>query len=107
MVEVVKQENITSFTNALNQQDQSGGWLFQIQDISKEKPTQISTLISITANPLHQKLGIIQTLFDRDRTLVSDKSDQQKEIDNVKETLRHCGYLDWTFKLVEDKQKEG
>ena len=36
------------------------------------------------------------------RTLVLDKSDQQEEID-----IKHCGYPEWTVKLVEDRQKEG
>ena len=38
--------------------------------------------------------------------MAPDKADQQ-EIDNIKEAHRQCGYLKWTFKLVEDKQKEG
>ena len=46
-------------------------------------------------------------MFDRARTLVLDKADQQDEIDNIKEALMQCGYPKWTFKLVEDKQKEG
>ena len=33
--------------------------------------------------------------------------DQHKESDRIKEAFRHCRYLDWTFELVEAKQKKG
>ena len=39
--------------------------------------------------------------------MVSDRAEQQEEIENIKEAFRQCGYPTWTFMLVEDMQKEG
>ena len=71
------------------------------------KPTQISIWNFNSHHLLHQNLGVVQTLFDWARSLVLGKTDRQEEIDNIKEALGHSGYPDWTFKVVEDKQKEG
>ena len=39
--------------------------------------------------------------------MISDEIDQQGEIGNIKKALSYCGYPDWSFKLVEEGQKEG
>ena len=36
-----------------------------------------------------------------------EETDRQAEMDNIKTTLRQCGYPDWAFKAVEKKLQEG
>ena len=128
VVEVIKRENITSFTKRLNQQDPNiqfrvetqsednnqqhlpvldidiQGWCFQIPCVPKE----VTHRSILEQPPPHSsETRSRHTLFDSARTFVSDELDQQEEICNIKEALRHCDYLDWSFKLVEESQKEG
>ena len=57
-------------------------------------------------HPLHQKLGVIRTLFDRANTLTSTAEDKATEILNIKTALRACNYPDWSFEKVERKMRE-
>ncbi|XP_066300839.1 uncharacterized protein [Branchiostoma lanceolatum] len=52
-------------------------------------------------HPLHQKLGVIRTLMDRCKSVVTEETDRQLEMDHIKQALSRCGYPDWTFKKVE------
>ncbi|KAI8512067.1 hypothetical protein Bbelb_111670 [Branchiostoma belcheri] len=52
-------------------------------------------------HPLHQKLGVIRTLMDRCKTVVTEETDRQLEMEHIKQALSRCGYPDWTFKKVE------
>ena len=53
-----------------------------------------------TSNPLHQKMGVIRTLLDRCKTLVTEEADKQKEREHIKEALTRCGYPQWTISTV-------
>ncbi|XP_066289701.1 uncharacterized protein [Branchiostoma lanceolatum] len=52
-------------------------------------------------HPLHQKLGVIRTLMDRCKSVVTEETDRQLEMEHIKQALSRCGYPDWTFKKVE------
>ena len=51
-------------------------------------------------HPLHQKLGVIKTLFDRKDNIVTENQDKVAEEQNVEEALKVCGYPEWTFEKV-------
>ena len=59
-------------------------------------------------HPVHQKLGVARTLIERCYDLVTDESDQKKELDHITSALKVCGYPHWTTTRVMEqlKQKE-
>ena len=56
-------------------------------------------------HPLHQKLGVVRTLFDRANSLIMTEENRFTEINNLKAILRLCDYRDWTFRQVERMMK--
>ena len=50
--------------------------------------------------PLHQKLGVIRTLFDRKDNIVTEDQGKVAEELKVEEALKVCGYPEWTFEKV-------
>lgn len=64
-------------------------------------------------HPLHHKLGVIRTLFDRCDSVVSDPLDKIAERQHIEKALAVCGYPKWSFRKVDrrrstirDKPKE-
>ncbi|XP_035659380.1 E3 ubiquitin-protein ligase TRIM71-like [Branchiostoma floridae] len=57
-------------------------------------------------HPLHQKLGVIRTLMDRSKTVVTEETDRQQEVKHIKQALSLCGYPDWTFKRVQHQSNK-
>ena len=55
-------------------------------------------------HPLHQKLGVIRTLYDRKDNLVTEEADKDQEEQKVQTALQLCGYRQWTFKKVKDQR---
>ena len=55
-------------------------------------------------HPLHQKMGVIRTLLDR-QTLVTEEEDKRKTREHIKEALTRCGYPQWTISTVQTKMK--
>ena len=132
VVEVIKKENIESFTNFINDQDPKIQFTVETQGEDSEgqhlpvldvdirrnndgtsdfrvyrKATHTDHYLNINSHhPLHQKLGIIRTLFDRAKTLITDPDQLIIEINNIKVALRNCGYPDWTFKKIEKQQEK-
>jgi hypothetical protein len=51
-------------------------------------------------HPLHQKLGVIRTLFDRMNNIVTEDNDRTTEETRIKEALGRCGYPKWAFDKV-------
>ncbi len=51
-------------------------------------------------HPLHHKLGVIRTLMDRCRNIVSEEEDRKLEEQHIMNALERCGYLRWTFMKV-------
>ena len=65
------------------------------------KPTHTDHYLQFSSHhPLHQKLGVARTLFDRSHKLVTDLSDRTVEEKHVVDSLKSCGYPDWTFEKV-------
>ena len=65
------------------------------------KPTHTDQYLSYHSHhPLHQKLGVIRTLFDRKDNIVTDDQDRAVEEQKVEDALKICGYPGWTFEKV-------
>ncbi len=58
-------------------------------------------------HPLHQKLGVIRTLFDRSNNIVTEEEDKKEEEEKVKSAMMVCGYPDWAFDKVREKMERG
>ncbi|XP_078580142.1 uncharacterized protein LOC144864161 [Branchiostoma floridae x Branchiostoma japonicum] len=54
-------------------------------------------------HPLHQKLGVIRTLVDRCKAVVTEEPDRQLEMQHIQSALARCGYPDWTFRQVQQQ----
>ena len=57
-------------------------------------------------HPLHQKLGVIRTLFDRKNNIVTEEDDKREEEKKVREALETCGYPKGTFEKVKNQMKQ-
>jgi hypothetical protein len=57
-------------------------------------------------HPLHQKLGVIRTLFDRMNNIVTEEPDRVAEEKRIKEALGLCGYPKWAFDRVQQQMKD-
>ena len=52
---------------------------------------------------MHQKLGVIRTLLDRCKNIVTEVEDREVEEEHILKALKNCGYPDWTYKQVKGK----
>ena len=69
------------------------------------KPTHTDQYLNYKSHhSLHQKLGVIRTLFDRKDNLVTEEADKDQEEQKVQTALQLCGYPQWTFKKVKDQR---
>ncbi len=48
-------------------------------------------------HPLHQKLGVIGTLYDRKDSIITEQEDKLDEEKKVEVALKTCGYPKGTF----------
>ena len=55
---------------------------------------------------MHQKLGVIRTLYDRKNNIVTEEDDKKQEEKKVQEALKTCGYPKWTFDKVKNQMKK-
>ena len=68
---------------------------------SKEKKTHTDQYLQFTSHhPLHQKLGVIRTLLDRNELIVTEEEDRKLEEEHVRKALSVCGYPEWTINKV-------
>ena len=73
---------------------------------SYRKSTHTDQYLNFNSHhPLHQKLGIVRTVFDRANTLISTEEDRLAEISSIKAALRLCNYANWTFRQVQKMMK--
>ncbi len=124
---VVKKGQVQSLTDHINTIDATGNikFTFEQEDAGKipfldtlivrkedgsvkllvyRKSTHTDQYLSFQSHhPLHQKLGVIRTLLDRCYNIVTEESDQKKEVEHIEQALRKCGYPDWSFKRVKDQ----
>lgn len=84
-------------------QDNSSSSKFKIY----RKSTHTDQYLNFNSHhPLHQKLGVVRTLFDRAQTLITTEEDRKAEMEHIKSALRLCNYPDWAFDKVESMMKE-
>jgi len=48
-------------------------------------------------DPLHQKLGVLRTLFNRCDNVVTQEKDHKQEKEYITGTLKQCNYLAWSI----------
>ena len=71
------------------------------------KPTHTDLYIHYNSqHPRQCKLGIIRTLVRRAKTICSEDTLVQKEIDHVKMAMTHCGYTKWAWKMANRPSRE-
>ena len=56
-------------------------------------------------HPLHQKMGVVRTLLDRNERLVTNQSDKDSEEAHIAEALSKCGYPKWTVQKVKHQRQ--
>ena len=68
------------------------------------KPTHTDQYLNfMSEHPLHQKMGVIRTLFDRMNSVVTEEEDRLIEEERVCAALRNCGYREWAMNKVKDQ----
>ncbi len=62
------------------------------------KPTHTDQYLHFSSNHLLQhKLGVVQTLHHRAKSVITEEEDCERELSHVKSALGHCGYPDWAI----------
>jgi len=65
-------------------------------------------LNSMSHHPLHQKLGVIRTLFNRCQNVVTEEEDRRQEKEHITSALKKCSYPSWSIrKAKKDMQNKG
>ena len=74
--------------------------------LTYRKPTHTDQYLNYKSHhPLHQKMGVIRTLFDKKDRIVTEDDDKIQEGGKVVHALQNCGYPQWVFKKVKDQMK--
>jgi hypothetical protein len=129
ILEIVQKDQVDNLTEHINQSDPTGNIKFTYEKESDGTIPFLDTLIvrkpdgSVkllvyrkathtdqylnfkSHHPIHQKLGVVRTLFDRMNTIVSEEEDRKKEEEKVKQALTCCGYPNWAFKQVQESMQ--
>lgn len=130
ILEIVKKDAVEQLTSHLNQADETGNIKFtceiekdgaipfldtkltrlpnkQIKFTVYRKPTHTNQYLHFESHhPLHQKLGVVNTLLHRCEVVVTDPKDKEEEKKTVKTALAKCGYPPWTLKERKKKEEE-
>ncbi|XP_077983291.1 uncharacterized protein LOC144438135 [Glandiceps talaboti] len=70
------------------------------------KPTHTDQYLNFSSNhPLEHKLGVIQTLFHRAKTVITDPHVVDEEKHHIVQALSKCGYPQWAFNKVNKPPK--
>jgi hypothetical protein len=65
------------------------------------KPTHTDQYLNFTSNhPVQHKLGVINTLYHRPDTVITDPVDVSAEKLHIDQALQKCGYPKWAFNRV-------
>ena len=124
ILEVVKQGAVSDLTSHLNGIDPTGSIKFTHEEESNGSLAFLDMLISRrpdgslklqvyrkkthtdqylhfhSAHPLQHKLGVVRTLYDRNRNLVTLQQDQALEKQHIDNALKQCGYPKWAMEKV-------
>ena len=72
------------------------------------KPTHTDQYLNFGSHhPIQHKLGVVRTLMDRCRNIVTEEEDRVSEEEHIKSALKKCGYPDWTFSKVKTQIENG
>ena len=75
-----------------------------VKNLIYRKATHTDQYLNFSSHhPVHQKLGVVHTLFDRMNTIISEKDDIKSEEQTIKNAHSLCGYPKWAFTKVQDK----
>ena len=74
----------------------------QVIGLQEEVPHRPISQFFLTP-PTSQKLGVYRTLMDRAHGIITESEDVQTEEDHIKSSLRKCGYLDWSFRQIDQQ----
>ena len=67
-------------------------------------PTHTDQYLNYNSHhPLHQKLGVIRTLYDRKDRVITEEEDKKEEEKKVQDALQLCGYPTWSFDKVKQR----
>ena len=70
------------------------------------KPTHTDQYLNFASNhPIEHKLGVIQTLFHRAETVITDPQAVIEEKTHVTKALSKCGYPKWAFNKISEPKK--
>ena len=71
------------------------------------KKTQTEQYLNFFSHrPLHLKLGVIKTLLDTYKNIVSEPDDREKEVEHITKALQRCGYPIWTIQKKKEQQRQ-
>ncbi|XP_072050219.1 uncharacterized protein [Amphiura filiformis] len=129
ILEVIQRDSVQQLTDHINQVDKSGSIKFTFEQESQgqlpfldtlivkkddgtvkllvyRKPTHTDQYLNYQSHhPLHQKLGVIRTLYNRKNTIVTEDEDKVEEEKKIQEALQTCGYPKWSFGKVKDQME--
>lgn len=129
ILEVINKDQVEALTDHINKVDKSGSIKFTYETESDgklpfldthivkkddgslklqvyRKPTHTDQYLNYTSHhPLHQKLGVIRTLYDRKESIVTDLEDKIEEEKKIEKALETCGYPKWTFDKVKQQRQ--
>ena len=124
VLEVIRKGEVDRLTEHLNQTDPSNSIKFTYEQEKDGSIPFLDTLIIRKSDgsvklciyrkkthtdqylqfsshhPLHQKLGVIRTLLDRNDSIVTEEEDRKLEEDHIRKALSVCGYREWTINKV-------
>ena len=73
----------------------------------RRKPTHTEQYLNFSSyHPLEHKLSVVRTLLYPAESIVTDPTDKDTEIAHVKNSLKNCGYTDWTFFRGQPKEQD-
>ena len=103
----LEKDSCIAFLDTLVTRKQDGSISLSIY----RKPTHTNQYLNFKSHhPLHQKLGVVRTLYQRCDRIVTNESEKKQEHDLIASSLASCGYPKWTHrgksKAKTDKRKE-
>ena len=129
ILEIVRKDQVDNLTAHLNQTDPTDSIKFtyekehegtipfldtlivrkpdgSVKLLIYRKATHTDQYLNFTSHhPIHHKLGVIRTLFDRNNRVVTEQKDRELEEEKIKVALKRCGYPEWSFKQVKSKME--
>ena len=130
ILEIVNKDCVEKLMDHINKVDKSGSIKFTYEKesegklpfldtliVKKEdgsvkllvyrKPTHTNQYLNYESHhPLHHKLGVIRTLYNRKNNIVMEEADKREEEKKVQKALETCSYPKWTFEKVKNQMKQ-